>query len=290
MASGRFLDFLSNHPLHMKINMVNNFIKRVRLLSTNLTENAVDKIIDEQLKLNHYPRSLRQRLINQKSRRDRDLSEIPTTEVLYKPLVHVEHLTSRLKTLFKKDYPNIVLATRNERTVGSFFTNTKDVIPPLMKTNVIYRVLCNSCDASYVGLTTTTLKQRLSNHQSDVNKLEKMTERNPESPTTSYDLAHLKEKTALLQHCIEKDHRFAFDKVKILDQHRRSSALPILEVCHIVNTDHTVNKRSDVDCLSSQYAGVLHTIKTQRREHNDTERDERHLLAEDREQPTHNQT
>lgn len=281
MASGRFLDFLSNHPLHMKMNVVNNFIKRVRELSTNLTDQEVGRIIDQQLALNHYPRPLRHRLINRRNRQ-REVAETSASEVSYKPLVHVEHLTNRLKKLLKKDYPDIVLATRNRRTVETFFTNTKDVIPPAMKTNIIYRIPCNSCDASYVGLTTTTLKQRLSNHQSDTNKLNKLLERNPESPTTSYELLRLKEKTALLQHCLEKEHRFAFERTKILDQHRRCSALPILEVCHIVNTDQTVNKRSDVDYLSSQYAGVLHTIKNQRSKHNDIEREQQEPPEDDR--------
>lgn len=265
--------------MHMKFNMINNFIKRVRELSTNLTDREINTIIDRQLELNHYPKTLRHGIINQRSQR-REPADAPTKEVSYKPMVHVENLTSRLKKLLKTDYPDITLATRNERTVGSFFTNTKDIVPPIMKTNVIYRVPCNSCDASYVGLTTTTLKKRLSNHQSDVNKLNHLLERNPDSPTTCYELMRLKEKTALLQHCLEEEHRFAFEKTGVLDQHRRSSALPILEVCHIVNTDHTVNKRSDVDCLSSQYAGILHTLKNRRAEQN-KERTRRHLPEEE---------
>lgn len=131
------LDFLSNHPLHMKMNVVNNFIKRVRELSTNLTDQEVGRIIDQQLALNHYPRPLRHRLINRRNRQ-REVAETSASEVSYKPLVHVEHLTNRLKKLLKKDYPDIVLATRNRRTVETFFTNTKDVIPPAMKTNIIY--------------------------------------------------------------------------------------------------------------------------------------------------------
>lgn len=117
-----------------------------------------------------------------------------------------------------------------------------------------------------------------------------MLEHDPESPTTTYELLRLKEKTALLQHCLEEEHQFAFDRTKIVDQHRRSSALPILEVCHIVNTDHTVNKRSDVDYLSSQYAGVLHTIRHQRREHNNTDRIQHDPPEEDRDPTINTQT
>ena len=65
MASGRFLDYLSHHPLHMKMNVVMNFIRRVRDSSTNISRKQVDGIILKHLKQNHYPLSLSRRLVNQ---------------------------------------------------------------------------------------------------------------------------------------------------------------------------------------------------------------------------------
>lgn len=127
----------------------------------------------------------------------------------------------------------------------------------------IYRIPCHDCDASYVGLTTTLLKQRLSSHRTTMNQLERLRNNGNNDATTEYELERLKEKTALLQHSIEHDHRFDLEKTTILDQHRRQSALPILEVCSIINTPRTVNKRSDIDSLSSMYVGILHTLKNQ---------------------------
>ncbi|XP_053691812.1 uncharacterized protein LOC128740298 [Sabethes cyaneus] len=263
MASGRFIDYLSTHPLHMKTNMVNNFIRRVREFSTNLTKEATNEIIKQQLKINHYPTTFIHRCLNSTASRAVVVPAQSPEPIIYKPLIYVEKLTSRLKKTFRTDFPNISLATRNEFTIKKLFTNTKDNIPTEMKTNVIYRIPCRDCQASYVGLTSNQLKKRISNHRSNIKQMEALIDATSRSnPTITHELSNLREKTALLAHCIDTRHRFALDDTRVVDQHRRQTALPILEVCHITNTDHTVNKRSDVDCLSSTYAAILHTIKT----------------------------
>ncbi|XP_055522574.1 uncharacterized protein LOC129716759 [Wyeomyia smithii] len=66
IASGRFLDYNSFHPLHQKINMAKNFIRRVDKLSTHLQDADKARIIHQQLSLNNYPKSLRNRLINRR--------------------------------------------------------------------------------------------------------------------------------------------------------------------------------------------------------------------------------
>lgn len=178
-------------------------------------------------------------------------------------MIFVNDLTQRLRKSFEAALPDITLASRYENTTKRIFSNMKDNIPMDMRHNVIYRIPCNECEASYVGLTTTLLKQRLSSHRSTMNELEKLRSKNDDDPATMYELERLKEKTALLQHSIEHNHQFNLQKTTILDHHRRQSALPILEVCNIINTPHTVNKRSDVDSLSSMYVGILHTLQNQ---------------------------
>ncbi|XP_055543585.1 uncharacterized protein LOC129729127 [Wyeomyia smithii] len=264
MASGRFLDYFSTHPLHMKNNVVTNFMRRVKDFSTNLSPKEVKTIIDRHLKINHYPTHLRNRYTNRINERSLPINQSHSQDSpkTYKPLIYVQNLCSRLTKLFRTDLPNTTLATRNERTVGAMFTNMKDKLAAENQHNVIYRISCGNCKAFYVGLTTTQLKKRLSNHRSNINKLEQLLNQEHTRDTNTHEIAHLKEKTALLQHSIDSNHRFNLEKTIILDHHRRPSALPILEVCHIMNTEHTVNKRTDVDCLSSTYAGILHTLKT----------------------------
>lgn len=266
MASGRFLDFLSCHPLHMKMNMVTNFIQRVRKLSTNMSKLEVDRIIDNHLQTNHYPRSLRHRLMNQNVNMRERINATHETDAIYKPMVFVPNLANRLAKTFKTDFPNMTTAMRNEFSIRSLFTQTKDKIPKEQRNNVIYKIPCGDCNASYVGLTTTSLKKRVGHHKSDINKLDRLMNdienNNNDANYNSYELGRLKERTALLQHTADNKHRFALEKTEILDCHRRFSALPILEMCHIITTDKTVNKRSDCDSLSTTYAGILHTLKS----------------------------
>ena len=183
------------------------------------------------------------------------------SERIYRSLPFVINLSSRIKRAMKADYPNVVLADKNMRTVGGFFTNTKDEIHTDMQNNIIYSIPCKDCNAKYVGYTTRHFKQRKYEHKNSEARLEKILDGNTDPSKTADALERMKEKTALLQHCIEQQHRFAIEDAAILDHHRRKSALPVLEVCHIVNTDHTVNKRTDTDRLSSTYAGILHTVK-----------------------------
>ncbi|XP_055538479.1 uncharacterized protein LOC129725997 [Wyeomyia smithii] len=125
MASGRFLDFFSCHPLHMKMNVVANFIMRVRKLSTNLPPKAINDIINEHLKVNHYPLSLRNRLQNRLMRKNVQVAPAETLPTTYKPMPYIDRLTARIKKSLRIDFPEITLATRNEHTINHLFTNTK---------------------------------------------------------------------------------------------------------------------------------------------------------------------
>lgn len=78
---------------------------------------------------------------------------------------------------------------------------------------------------------------------------------------TNEEILRLGEKTALMKHVIENNHMFNVANPKILDRANRKSTLPTLEMCHIIHTPNTVNHRTDIQGLSTTYAGLFHTIK-----------------------------
>lgn len=127
------------------------------------------------------------------------------------------------------------------------------------RSNVIYCIGCQQCDAKYVGMTTNKLQTRIYGHKSDVNLLDKVMQLENTSDRL-HKLSNLKERTAMMNHCINNDHRFDLQNAKILDSSLRASRLPILEICHIMTTQ-TVNKRTDVDGLHICYTGIMHTLK-----------------------------
>ena len=136
-------------------------------------------------------------------------------------------------------------------------------MPHLSKNNVIYSIPCKDCQSQYIGMTRNKLKTRLYGHQSNVNKLESLLE----SGHTYSDQAvlQLSEKTALIEHCVSQEHRFALEKAEIVDQTFHAHALPMLECFHIYNTPQTVNRRTDTEGINSSYAGILHTLRNNQR-------------------------
>lgn len=272
ISSGRFLDFYSCHTTCQKINTAMNFIQRVDKLSTNLNTREKMKIMDRELEINHYPKPLRHRLINNKlwnracdGHHQQQQQQVEpnsrNSNIFYRSIPNIPILSQTIARTLKQDYPEVRLALRNTNTVGStFFSNMKDRVPPENQTNVIYAIPCNECESSYIGMTTTQLKTRMSSHKSDIKRLNELLQTG--HTTEDNKISELRQKTALLEHSVAKQHSFDTQKVKILDQHNRGTALPILEMCHIMNNNNTVNKRTDTEGLSIIYSGILQTLKT----------------------------
>lgn len=334
ISSGRILNYLSFHPMNMKLNVAANFIKRVTMLSTNTTLAQQKQKIFQTLRLNNYPSSLINRIINRinndnqhtptaapspRSTQTRPTpsppayvsipppspthlppplppppplrppqSPLPPTQsspnqippdspepqqkndFIYRSLPNIPILSHAISTILKTDYPSVRLATKTIRSTKNILGKVKDPVPNLEQHNIIYSIPCSDCNNVYIGMTTNHLKKRLSGHKSNINKTIQIQQNTPPNNIPQAT-------TALVQHMIEHKHIFDLDSTQILDSSFKTSTLPILEMCHITNTNNTVNYRTDVDGLNATYAGILHTVKTQlsrsKTEHNITNND-----------------
>ncbi|XP_038104100.1 uncharacterized protein LOC119765065 [Culex quinquefasciatus] len=299
IASGRMLNYNSFHQMKHKVNVANNFIHRVTTLSTHSSWNDQKQIIYTHLHNNGYPRTLISRLIQQHQSKtlpnaseqpnvatlvantNQDPTQPPTlsqpqpeADAIYRSIPYVPKLTERLQKVFRSDYNQIRIASRQTNTVNNLHTKVKDPKNHHENSNVIYKIPCNSCNKCYIGMTKNKLSTRLSGHRSDVNKLEKIV---TDHTNTETDMDSIRDKTALLEHCVNTGHRFQIDNTKIVDTTFMSHTLPFLEMCHIFNTQHTVNHRVDVDGLNTAYASVLHSIRPQ---HTDTHQIRPHNLTQ----------
>ncbi|XP_058827799.1 uncharacterized protein LOC131687722 [Topomyia yanbarensis] len=220
IASGRLLNYHSFHPLSMKMNVAQQFIKRVTGLTTDNCPNLQQNIIFQHLRRNNYPSSLINRLISRNAK-------------IFCPSNNSQQPDKNKNASNTRDPPN-------------------DSSP---STDQVYRSL------PYVPSLSTSI------------------------------LISLGEKTALIEHMIKNDHNFDLTKAKIIDKTYRSTALPILEMCHISNTANTVNHRTDVDGLNTTYAGILHTLKTtSTRRNRNTETSDDSCLAHNCYQSLHTQS
>ena len=275
IASGRTLNFFSIHPLSQKMTMVQNFISRVNRLSTNLNEQSKRDITTDYLKLNDYPLSIINRCLNRTNWNFSNngtpaLTTTPpssttTVPIVYRSIPFIHGLTQQIIHVLRASFPFVKISPRSTHNISRLYTTIKDPIPLLDHHGVIYRLECE-CKCSYIGMTGNLLKTRMSGHRSNVNALEKLLHagyRENDSPVSD-----MKEKsTALIAHCIDHNHRFDLEGVKIIDQTRKMSSLPVLEMIQIYNDPNSINKRTDVDKLNSTYSGILHAIQkhTQRK-------------------------
>ncbi|KYQ51737.1 hypothetical protein ALC60_09152 [Trachymyrmex zeteki] len=89
------------------------------------------------------------------------------------------------------------LAFSIPNSLNKFIKKGKYQLDPLFNQNVVYKISCDDCEASYVGQTKRQLKTRLHEHVSDINKKSK-------SPTV------------ITCHRIDQNHNFDWDNVEIL--------------------------------------------------------------------------
>ena len=190
---------------------------------------------------------------------DINRAQHPADNLAYRSIPYIADLSPRIAKILRREFSNVRIAYTNTNTVNTFLPIVKDTIPPLQKHNVIYSTKCKDCNSVYIGMTTNHLKTRLSGHQTTINQLEKLLSSG--ISTSDYQIRALREKTALIAHCIDNDHRFDLTTTQIIDHSYKKNSLPILEMCHIFNTQNSINKRTDVDNLNHTYAGILATLK-----------------------------
>ena len=86
--------------------------------------------------------------------------------------------------------------------MGKYIKVQKDICPHTSKSNVIYKISCNNCDASYVGQTGRQLKTRITEHRNHIIIIR---------DNTSV-------RSIITEHRLQFDHDFQWDKVEILDE------------------------------------------------------------------------
>ena len=124
---------------------------------------------------NGFPRYIRTKLIDkfittsdlQRTERENDPDEIP----VYLNLPYIgstgDHLIKSFRKKIKKFLDpkkkvNIKIFTKTTQIRN--FTSTKDKIPVLSKSNVVYKIECPGCGADYIGKTDRTINERTKEH------------------------------------------------------------------------------------------------------------------------------
>lgn len=266
-CSNRFVNYHSYHPMKTKVNLILGMKRRaVKLSHPEYRKNALqelktiflynsypEKIINKFLFSTQYnieeniierqPLSLSfpsQSINLSNSVVNLQLSNTPNTELnnRYYSLPYIHNLTPKLITVFKNF--DIKIAKKQTKTLNILYTKTKTPLNKLDNWNVIYRIACNQCELSYIGQTSRNLKGRLASHKSDCRRG-----------------LH---SCALAEHVINLGHSMNWNNIEILDRADSYYKRILLEMLHI-NSEKTMNKKSDTQNLSSIYTYILQLEK-----------------------------
>jgi len=122
-----------------------------------------------------------------------------------------------------------------------FIRRHKDKNKFELNNNVVYKISCNNCNASYVGQTKRQLKTRINEHIKNI-ALEES------------------KHSVITKHILDKNHTFNWQDTKILDFESNYFKRLISEMIHIKTQENSLNSIDDIDCLDSSYFNLLTEI------------------------------
>jgi len=127
--------------------------------------------------------------------------------------------------------------------LGNIIKRHKDNLPDTSKMNVVYKLNCVDCNASYVGQTCRLLKTRTAEHKNHINR----------NTTTQ---------SVITDHRIGFSHEFDWLNVDILDVERFYTKRLISEMLYIKLQDNSLNQQTDTECLDNGIISILNRLKS----------------------------
>ena len=247
--SGRYLNFYSQHPLCQKRDIVIGLIDRVLFLShprfhvknfTFVMETLINnnypiefifEILQERIKIlirrANYPNNL------QKDRKNNEGTP------LYFTVPYVSNLSERFRDITKD--LNVKVSYFSLNKLNNLIKTHKDVLPHTSHSNVIYKINCNNCDASYVGQTGRQLNTRIKEHKNHIKR---------NNPT----------KSVITEHRINLQHDFDWDNITILDHEPIYHKRLISEMLYIKRQKNSLNLQTDTEGLHQSYFTAIDSL------------------------------
>jgi len=117
----------------------------------------------------------------------------------------------------------------------------KDRTEHTMKNNIVYKINCSNCTASYVGQTKRQMKTRIREHCNNI-KLDES------------------KHSVISEHILNFKHKFDWDNVKVLDREPNWYKRLISEMLHIKEQKNGINLQKDTELLNESYFGLLNDL------------------------------
>jgi len=240
----------SSHPLCHKIGTVYSLIDRAFLLShpkfhQKNIEFAIKLLLDNGYPLDFTFDKINNRLkslINNKKRQlastnhddKNDNSDSTDKKILVLP--YINNMSELIASTINKS--NYITGYRVLNNLGEFIKVHKDKNKLLSTNNVVYKIYCKDCSASYVGQTKRQLKTRIKEH------------------SNNYKLTPVKH-SVITEHVLKHSHSFDWEKVEILDTEPNFFKRSVSEMLHIKEQLNGINSQKDTELLDDAYHDIL---------------------------------
>jgi len=246
--SGRYLSYFSNHPISHKIGTIYGLVDRaIKLSHPSFYEKNLKFCINVLLD-NGYPLDFIFNKINLRLKKlftqitdnaivSTEADSINERKIVLLPYVQPlsEFISSNL------DKTKAIVAYRCLNKLSRFIKVQKDVDHLSSKSNVIYKIKCNDCDATYVGQTKRQLRTRIREHKNNVKQ-----DRSKHS--------------VISEHITKFRHSFNWDNVKVLDIESKYYKRITSEMIHIKEQSVGLNLNSDTELLDDSYFDILNEL------------------------------
>ncbi|XP_060679282.1 uncharacterized protein LOC132813914 [Hemiscyllium ocellatum] len=225
------LNYESNHSNTHKRSCIRTLFKRA---TTHCSTPELRKEEEEHLykvfAKNGYPRNFINRCLRERPRNE-DMPQPKGLATL--PYIRsVSELTARLLRPL-----GLITAHKPTATLRQQLTRTKEPIPNMSKTNVVYKIPCKDCTKHYIGQTGRQLTTRIHEHQ---------------LATKRHDQLSL-----VATHSDNKHNEFDWENTTITGQARQRTAREFLEAWH--SSTNSINRHIDLDPI---YQSLQRTAET----------------------------
>jgi len=126
-------------------------------------------------------------------------------------------------------------------TLKRYIKRGKDRLDVLSHQDVVYKINCIDCEATYIGQTKRQLGTRILEHSKDIKK---------KSGSLS----------VISDHRLNNDHEMDWNGVEIVDTEPSYGKRLISEMIHIKKQPHGLNKQSDTELLSDVYLPIIQLL------------------------------
>jgi len=244
--SGRYLNYWSQHPLSQKKGTIIGLVDRIFLLSHPEFHQKNFSFIIRILLENDYPLKFIFNTIGTRvkslifgktlQQNDNKDNELINNKKIWFTVPYIKSISEKFKNIINGSESRVSFFSMNK--LSRFIKAQKDSLPKSSNMNIVYKINCKNCDASYVGQTGRQLKTRISEHKNHINR------------KTS---AH----SVITEHRLHTNHDFDWERVEILDVERNYNKRIVSEMVNIKCQKNGINLQTDTDALDRAYFSAL---------------------------------